>query len=233
MLGAIAGDIIGSRFERNNTNSTDFELFTDKSKFTDDTVCTIAIADALLKNGGKDFQTVLVDWCQRYPNRGYGGFFYSWFINRTQRPYNSFGNGSAMRVSPVAWFGASVEEVLQLAEQSAAITHNHPEGIKGAKAIAHAIFLARTGCDKDTIKKEIITSYAGYHLNKTVDEIRENNVFNVTCQVTVPQVLSCFLESDSFENCIRLSVSIGGDSDTITCIAGAVAEAYYGEYLKT
>ncbi|KAA6320337.1 hypothetical protein EZS27_029876, partial [termite gut metagenome] len=158
MLGAIVGDIVGSRFEFENTNSTDFELFTDESTFTDDTVCTIAIADALLKNGGKDFQTLLMGWCRRYPGRGYGGRFYNWFINRTQEPYNSFGNGSAMRVSPVAWFGSSIKEVLQLAEQSAAITHNHPEGIKGAKAIAHAICLARTGCDKDTIKKEIATS---------------------------------------------------------------------------
>ncbi|KAA6336955.1 ADP-ribosyl-[dinitrogen reductase] glycohydrolase [termite gut metagenome] len=228
MLGAIAGDIIGSCFEFNNTKRTDFELFTDKNTFTDDTVCTIAIADALLKNGGKDFQTLLVDWCRRYPRRGYGGLFYKWFTNKTQNPYHSFGNGSAIRVSPVAWFGSSIEEVLRLAGQSAAITHNHPEGIKGAKAIAHALFLARTGRDKDTIKKEITTSYAGYYLNKTVDEIRENNVFDATCQVTVPQALSCFLESDGFENCIRLSISIGGDSDTIACMAGAVAEAYYG-----
>ena len=225
MTGAITGDIIGSRFEFNNHLSTDFELFTSECNFTDDTVCTIAVADALVK--GVSFRDSLLYWCQRYPNRGYGGSFAAWLQSKNPQPYNSFGNGSAMRVSPCAWWSHNRKDVLKLAEQSAECTHNHPEGIKGAVCIADCIFHARIkGVSKGKIKA--IAQEYGYDLDFTCDEIRQTNTFNETCQVTVPQAIVCFLESSDFESAIRLAVSIGGDSDTIAAITGSIAEAFYG-----
>ncbi|MDO4782996.1 MAG: ADP-ribosylglycohydrolase family protein [Capnocytophaga felis] len=226
MLGAIIGDIIGSRFEFNNTNRTDFELFTDECEFTDDTICTIAVADAILS--GTDFGKTLHSWCRKYPMPmgGYGRSFLQWVRDDVLIPYNSFGNGSAMRVSPCGWLPER-QEALRNARLSAECTHDHPEGIKGAECIADFIFLARQGYDKVLLKENIQTIY-GYNLNQTYDEIRWTNTFNETCQVTVPQAIVCFLESTGFESAIRLAVSIGGDSDTIAAITGSIAEAYYG-----
>ncbi|GIJ96560.1 hypothetical protein CAPN001_11290 [Capnocytophaga stomatis] len=226
MLGAIIGDIVGSRFEFNNTNRTDFELFTDECGFTDDTICTIAVADAILS--GTDFGKTLHYWCRKYPMPmgGYGRSFLQWVRDDVLIPYNSFGNGSAMRVSPCGWLPER-QKALQNARFSAECTHNHPEGIKGAECIADFIFLARQGYDKVLLKENIQTTY-GYNLNQTCDYIRRTNTFNETCQVTVPQAIICFLESADFESAIRLAVSIGGDSDTIATITGSIAEAYYG-----
>lgn len=226
MLGAIIGDIVGSRFEFNNTNSMNFELFTDESTYTDDTICTVAIADAILN--GKSYKDSLLEWCRKYPNPkgAYGGSFANWIHSEDPQPYNSFGNGSAMRVSPIGWAFDSYEEVLQQAELSAAVSHNHPEGIKGAQCIADLIFHLRTGkIDKDAVKRCIKQSF-GYEI-PSVDYIRETNSFNETCQGTVPQAISCFLEAKDFEETIRLAISIGGDSDTIGAIAGSLAEAAY------
>lgn len=226
MLGAIIGDIVGSRFEFNNTNSTDFELFTDESTYTDDTICTVAIADAILN--GKNYKDSLLEWCRKYPNPkgAYGGSFVRWIHSADPQPYNSFGNGSAMRVSPIGWAFDSYQEVLRQAELSAAVSHNHPEGIKGAQCVADLIYHLRTGkIDKDAVKRCVKHSF-GYEI-LPVDYIRETNSFNETCQGTVPQAISCFLEAKDFEETIRLAISIGGDSDTIGAIAGAIAEAYY------
>jgi len=228
MLGAITGDIVGSRFEFNNHLSTDFELFTPECDFTDDTICTIAIADALLK--GVSFEESLLYWCRKYPNPkgGYGGSFSAWLHSENPQPYNSFGNGSAMRVSPCAWLSNDRNKVLYYARLSAECTHNHPEGIKGAKAVADCIFQARLKKSKGMII--VIANrhyqYASYAMKP--DEIRMTNTFNETCQVTVPQAIACFLESSDFESAIRLAVSIGGDSDTIAAMTGSIAEAYYG-----
>lgn len=225
MLGAIIGDIVGSRFEFNNTNSLDFELFSSKCDFTDDTICTIAVADALLRD--IPFEESLLRWCRAYPHPkgAYGGNFAQWVFSAKPKPYGSFGNGSAMRVSPCGWL-ESRENALKQARLSAECTHNHPEGIKGAECIADCIFLARRTKDKGAIR-ELISSCYGYDLSVSCDEIRRTNSFDETCQVTVPQALTCFLESEDFEDAIRLAVSIGGDSDTITAIAGSVSEAYY------
>lgn len=234
MLGAIIGDIVGSRFEFNNTNKTDFKLFTPESSFTDDTICTIAIADAILRE--VSFEQSLLEWCRKYPNPkgAYGGSFARWIHSQYPEPYNSFGNGSAMRVSPCGYL-PTMQDVLMYARKSAECTHNHPEGIKGAECVALCIALSKRhyhnvskiGRSKERIKQLVAERY-GCNLNQTCDEIRRTNRFNETCQITVPQVIVCFLESTDFESAIRLAVSIGGDSDTIAAITGSIAEAYYG-----
>ena len=227
MKGAIIGDIVGSRFEFNNHLSTDFQLFTDDCAFTDDTICTVAVADALLK--GIPFPDALRNWCARYPSPkgSYGGSFGAWLRAKHPEPYNSYGNGSAMRVSPCAWFSNNREDVLKWARQSAECTHNHPEGIRGALYVADAIFQARTGASKAALR-QLATETYGYSLPSSCNAIRETNTFNETCQVTVPQALVCVLESADFEHAIRLAVSIGGDTDTLAAIAGSIAEGLYG-----
>jgi ADP-ribosylglycohydrolase len=226
MLGAIIGDIVGSRFEFNNTNRMDFELFTDESSYTDDTICTVAIADAILN--GKSYKDSLLEWCRKYPNPkgAYGGSFAHWIHSADPQPYNSYGNGSAMRVSPIGWAFDNYQDVLNQAKLSAEVSHNHPEGIKGAQCIADLIYHLRTGkIGKDAVKRCVKHSF-GYEI-QPVDYIRETNSFDETCQITVPQAISCFLEGTDFEEIIRLAISIGGDSDTISAIAGSLAEAYY------
>ena len=226
MLGAIIGDIVGSRYEFANIHTTDFELFTPYNDFTDDTICTIAIADTLLE--GKPFKDSLLYWCRKYPSPmgAYGGRFAQWIRSADPHPYNSFGNGSAMRVSPCGWIG-SLDKVLEAARESAECTHNHPEGIKGAQCVAHAIALALSGSGKGEIR-QIATHTYGYDLSTNCDILRESYCFNETCQGTVPQAFICFLESHDFESALRLAVSIGGDSDTLAAITGSIAEAYYG-----
>lgn len=226
MIGAIAGDIIGSVYEGYEIKATEFELFSSESTFTDDTVLTVAVADCILN--GKSYATTLKEYGRKYPYAGYGGRFRMWLLSDSSRPYNSFGNGSAMRVSPVGFAFTSLDEVLREAEKSAAVTHNHPEGIKGAQAVAASIFLAREGESKGKIK-EYVEGNFGYNLHQTLDEIRPDYTFNETCQGSVPQSIIAFLESETFEDAIRKAISIGGDSDTIACIAGGIAQAYYKE----
>ena len=228
MLGAIIGDIVGSVYEWNNIKTKDFPLFSEKCFFTDDTVMTIAIADALLNGGTADN---FIDSMKRigrlYPNSGYGSRFNSWIFLNEREPYNSWGNGSAMRVSPCGWFAESLDEAENLAEKSAMVTHNHSEGIKGAKATAAAIYLARKDTKKDKIKEYIEKKY-GYDLDRTLDSIRPIYHFNETCQETVPEAIIAFLESYDFEDAIRNAISLGGDSDTLAAITGSIAEAAYG-----
>lgn len=225
MLGAIAGDVIGSVFEWNNVKSTKFPLFSSESTYTDDTVLTVAVADAFLN--GKDYASFIRRYARTYPNRGYGGRFRDWIASNDAGPYQSLGNGSAMRVSPVAFALDSEAAVLAEARATAVVTHDHPEGVKGAQAIALAIFLARTTRDKALIKRRISTEF-GYDLTRTVASIRPDYRFDETCPGSVPEALIAFLESSSFEDALRLSISLGGDSDTLACITGGVAEAYYG-----
>lgn len=225
MLGAIAGDIIGSVYEFNNTKLYDFELFSHQSRFTDDTVLTVAVADCLLN--GKDYASTIWEYGNRYPDRGYGARFFEWLGSDDRKPYNSFGNGSAMRVTPVGFACDTLDEVLVEARRSAEVTHNHPEGIKGAQAVAAAIFLARRGRDKPYIR-EYITDAFGYNLTRTIEEIWPNYGFDETCQGSVPQAITAFLESKGYEDAVRQAVSLGGDSDTIACIAGGIAQAHYG-----
>ena len=225
ILGAIAGDVIGSIYEFHNIRSVDFPLFDDKCKFTDDSVLTIAIADCIINK--KDFAKTVWEYARKYPHSGYGGRFREWIHRTDLQPYNSFGNGSAMRVSPVGFYSKTLEETLELAKQTAEITHNHPEGIKGAQAIASCIFLARTGSNKNAIREYVVSTF-GYNLNRTLDEIRPTYRFNETCQGSVPEAIIAFLESDDYESAIRLAISIGGDSDTIACMTGGIACAYYG-----
>ncbi|MCI5083631.1 MAG: ADP-ribosylglycohydrolase family protein [Saprospiraceae bacterium] len=224
MIGAIAGDIIGSRFEKSGFKSTDFELFHEDGRFTDDTILTIAVADALLTD--KDYAKAIRQYAQQYPNRGYGGTFVKWVKDESAGPYNSWGNGSAMRVSPIAYAFDSLEAVLREAEASAEVTHNHPEGIKGAQAVAAAIFMARQKCPKEEIRTYINDAF-GYKLNYSVVHIRPFYQFDVSCQGSVPEAIIAFLDSNSTEEAIRLAVSLGGDADTQANIAGAIAEAYY------
>lgn len=227
ILGAIAGDVIGSVYEFNNTRTTDFPLFKRETTFTDDTVMTIAIADAILHN--KDFAQTILDYGKRYPNRGYGTSFFKWLTHDTPAPpYNSWGNGSAMRVSAVGFAYNDLDTVLKKAEKTAVVTHNHPEGIKGAQATAAAIFLARTGKNKAEIKAYIEQKF-GYDLDFTLDEIRPTFPFDESCQGTVPQSIIAFLESTDYDSAIRLAISLGGDSDTIACITGGIAIAFYKE----
>lgn len=226
MLGAIIGDIVGSRFEWNNTQSTDFELFDISSRFTDDTVLTIAVADALVS--GKPYRETIYHWGNKYPRAGYGGQFRKWLKSDNPQPYNSWGNGSAMRVSPVGFACSTLAEVLEQAQQSALPSHNHPEGIKGAQAIAASVFLARTGKSKAEIKAYIGRQF-NYNFNRTIDSIRPYYKFDVSCQGSVPEAIIAFLESTDFESAIRLAISLGGDSDTIACMAGGIAQAFYKE----
>ncbi len=230
IIGAIIGDIVGSRFEFNNYRSTDFEFLNDRCFFTDDSVMTIAVADWVTNKRQTDRHLALYlrEWGQKYPNRGYGGMFFRWlFSKELSSPYNSFGNGSAMRVSPCGFYAQSLDEALFLAKQSAEVTHNHPEGIKGAQSVAAAIYLAKTGSTKAIIKEYIENNF-GYDLSRTCDEIRRVYKFNETCQETCPEAIIAFLESHDYESAIRLGISLGGDSDTIGAITGGIAAAYYG-----
>lgn len=225
MIGALAGDIIGSRFERHAIKSTEFELFTANSRFTDDTVLSLALADVILNR--KNYTELLKQYTRKYPNAGYGGFFYRWAMSDNKKPYNSFGNGAGMRISPIGFAYDNLNDVLRYAKENTEITHNHPEGIKGAQAIASCIFLARDGKDKSEIR-EFVESRFQYDLSKTIDEIRPNYQFDVTCQGSIPQAIIAFLESENFEHSIRLAISLGGDSDTQACMTGGIAQAYYG-----
>lgn len=224
MIGSIIGDIVGSVFEHRNIKITNFKLFNFGARFTDDTVLTIAIMDAILNDIPYDIS--LRNWGQKYPSKGYGAKFSEWLYSENPLPYNSWGNGSAMRVGPIGVAFNDIEKVLEEAKRSAEVSHNHPEGVKGAQAIASAIFFARTGSSKTEIK-DFIANKFGYDLDRTVDEIRPDYKFDISCQGSVPEAIICFLDSSDFENCIRLSVSIGGDSDTIACMAGGIAQAYY------
>lgn len=256
MLGAIIGDIVGSRFEFNNHRSKDFALFGEGCFATDDSIMTLAVAKAIIEAQNEramgqaisvsrdgfdsdddmdlDFKRLLgektIHFMQEigrpYPDCGYGGMFARWMYSDHPQPYNSFGNGAAMRISPVGFAARSEAEVRDWSEAITAVTHNHPEGIKGAEATAMAIFMARQGCLKSKIRERIVRDY--YPLDFTIDQIRPTYRFNETCQETVPQAIECFLESESFEDAIRTAISLGGDSDTIAAITGAIAEAYYG-----
>ncbi|MGN0690583.1 MAG: ADP-ribosylglycohydrolase family protein [Oscillospiraceae bacterium] len=232
MLGAIIGDIVGSRFEWNNHKNKDFELFTKDCFATDDSIMSLAVAKSLLicKPDYSDLSEKAVECMQsigrNYPFCGYGSRFFGWIFSNNPKPYNSFGNGSAMRVSAVGFVADSIEKAKLLSEKVTKISHNHPEGIKGAEATAVAIYLARTGKDISEIKKYINENY--YPIDFTLDEIRDTYKFNAICQDTVPQALEAFFESESFEDAIRNAISIGGDSDTLTAICGGVAEGYYG-----
>lgn len=224
IIGAVIGDVIGSVFEWNNIKKTDFDLFNPKCDFTDDTVLTIAVADCILNK--KDFAKTIWEYGRKYRGRGYGGSFRNWLQEDDLKPYGSFGNGSAMRASAVGFAYNDIETIMEVAKQSAEVTHNHPEGIKGAQATATSIFLSRQGKSKQEIK-DYITQTFDYNLDFTLDEIRPTYKFDVTCQGSVPQAIVAFLESSDFENAIRLAISIGGDSDTIACITGGIASAFY------
>lgn len=236
MYGAILGDIVGSpyEFDHNNYKAKNFPLFSRRSEFTDDTVMTLAVAKALMNTCGQDdavIKAALVREMQRlgraYPDRGYGARFGSWLHEEDPQPYNSYGNGSAMRVSPAAWLAENMTEVLHLARLTAEVTHDHPEGTKGAQATAAAIFLARTGHSKVNIKAHVEHEF-GYNLSRTCDEIRPVYRHVESCQETVPQAIIAFLESAGFEDALRMAVSLGGDSDTLAAITGSIAEAFYG-----
>jgi ADP-ribosylglycohydrolase len=225
MLGAIAGDIIGSVHERAGTKTKAFPLFTQDSRFTDDTVLTVAVADCLLHK--RDYVDALHDYFDAYPSAGYGGTFLWWASSRQRKPYNSWGNGSAMRVSPVGYVGATLEEVLEEAKRCAEVTHNHEQGIRGAQATAAAVFLARTGSSKEQIRRYTEEKF-DYFLDETLAGLRPTYQFDVSCQGSVPQSIIAFLESDGYEDAVRNAISLGGDADTMACIAGAIAEAFYG-----
>ena len=225
MLGAIAGDIIGSVYEHFRTKRKDFRLFTPFSFFTDDTVLTVAVADALM--GQMEFGQTIKAYAWRRPLRGYGPNFYGWMLSAGCKPYNSLGNGSAMRVSPVAYAGTSKDEVLHLAARSAQCTHNHPEGVKGAQAAALCVYMARTGSTKDAIRRAMIGGF-GYDVSRGMGDIRPTYRMNLTCEGSVPEAIIAFLDSRDFEDAIRNAVSLGGDADTQAAIAGSIAEAFYG-----
>jgi ADP-ribosylglycohydrolase len=225
LLGAVSGDVIGSVYEFSRQKEYDFPLFCKESRVTDDSVLTIAIADAILLN--RAYLDCLREYARAYPDHGYGGFFRKWIFSDNPQPYHSFGNGSAMRVSAVGWAFDTLENVLTEAERSAVVTHNHPEGIKGAQATALAVFLARKGKSKENIKQEIVSRF-GYDLDRTLAEIRLTYEFTEACQETVPEAIVAFLESQDFEDALRKAISLGGDADTLAAITGAFAEAYYG-----
>jgi len=225
MLGAIIGDIIGSVYEAAGIKTKDFPLFAPRSTFTDDSVLTVAVADWILT--GQDLTDLLQAYYRAYPGRGYGGMFHEWATKKLRAPYNSFGNGSAMRASPVGFAYETIEEVLLWAERSSVVTHNHPEGIRGAQATAAAIYYARRVKDRGRIKR-LLESQFGYNLSTPLDEIRPSYSFDETCQGTVPQAIIAFLESTSYEDAIRNAISLGGDADTLACITGGIAEAFYG-----
>ncbi len=224
MIGAIAGDIIGSVYEWHNIKTTEFPLFDPRCTYTDDTVLTIAIADAILS--GEEYGPKLKEWYRLFPGCGYGSGFRRWAAHDTGQRH-SMGNGSAMRVSPVGFAFDTLQEVLEEAKKSALPSHNHPEGIKGAQAAASAIFLARTGNNKNDIKSYMEKTF-GYNLTRTLDDIRPRYRFDATCPGSVPEAIIAFLESNNYEDAIRKAISLGGDSDTIACIAGGIAEAFYG-----
>lgn len=226
MLGAIVGDVIGSRFEFNNLKSKDFDLFNEDSKFTDDTVLTVALAESILNE--ETYCDHLVKYALKYPHAGYGGRFVDWIHASTKQPYNSWGNGSAMRVSPVAWAYEDEATVLEKAKESAEWTHSHPQGVRGAQAVALAIFMARKGSSKDYIKNKIEELF-DYDLSEHTDSIRNWYTFKVSCKSTVPPAIRAFYDSEDFEDAIRIAISLGGDSDTIAAITGSIAEAYYGK----
>ena len=236
MIGAIIGDIVGSRFEFNNTDTKDFEFMTDRCCFTDDTVMTCAVALALLRCVG-DYSELdekaidaMKELGRKYPGAGYGGMFYGWVLGEDRKPYNSYGNGSAMRVSAVGNVARTVEEAKELSYKVTAVTHNHPEGIKGAECVAVCMVLAKQGKSKEEIREYVRENY-GYDVDKTVNQWRKEiggrHGYEI-CQVSLPEALSCFFESSDYEDCVRNCISIGGDSDTLAAIAGAIAEAYYG-----
>lgn len=225
MLGAIAGDVIGSVYEWDRIKTTDFPLFQRKSSWTDDSVLTVAVAQHLLD--GEDLVGLFHDAVEEHPSAGWGGMFLRWASARRREAYGSFGNGSAMRVSPVGFACESVDQVLDFAERTAEVTHDHPEGIKGAQAAALAVFLARTTRDKGVVRREISARF-GYDLSRTVDEIRPGYGFDETCQRTVPEAITCYLDGDSYESVVRLAVSLGGDADTLAAIAGGIAQGHYG-----
>ena len=225
MLGAIAGDIIGSVHEFIAQKRKDFPLFVAESRFTDDSVLTIAVADCLLS--GTAYVDKFHEYTRDYPDRGYGLGFWHWVESGSRQPYNSWGNGSAMRVSPVGFAFSTLDEVLDQSRASAEVTHNHPEGVRGAQATATAIFLARQGESKSRIRSAIETQF-GYDLSRTTDEIRRTYRFNESCQETVPEAIVSFLDSADYEDAVRLAISLGGDADTLGCITGGIAEAFYG-----
>ncbi len=218
MLGAIIGDIVGSRFEFDNHKSTEFELFHRDCAYTDDTVCTIAVAAWINGNesGSPRFAEHLQQWCREFPHPkgGYGLKFADWIMQPNPSAYGSYGNGSAMRIAPVGWVYGTLEKTIQAAKEISEVTHNHPEGIRGAQAVATAIYLARTGCSKQEIKQQI-TERFGYNLDRNCGQIRPVYTFDETCQGTVPEAIIAFLEGKDFEDCIRLAVSLGGDTDTL------------------
>ncbi|MBT3312406.1 MAG: ADP-ribosylglycohydrolase family protein [Desulfobacterales bacterium] len=225
MIGSIAGDIIGSVYEGRPIKTINFPLFSNHSTFTDDTVLTVATAFSILN--GVDYVTSYRKFGRKYPEAGYGMSFYQW-IYSSEGPYNSWGNGSAMRVSPVGYAFNSIKDVLSEAEKCASVTHNHPEGIKGAQAAALSIFLAVNGESKESIKKEISQRFV-YNLDRKLDEIRPEYSFDVSCQGSVPESIVAFLESENVEDAIRKGISLGGDSDTMACIAGGIAQAFYNK----
>ncbi|MGJ7456659.1 ADP-ribosylglycohydrolase family protein [Halomonas sp. MA07-2] len=225
MLGAIAGDIIGSVHEGRGTKHRDFPLFTPHSTFTDDSVLCVAVAEVLLN--GVDYVDTFHEYFHRYPDAGFGGGFMRWAASRDRQPYFSWGNGSAMRVPPVGFAARSLEEALELAKRSAEVTHDHPEGIRGAQAVAAVIYLARQGADKAGLREEVEARF-GYDLARSLDAIRPGYRFDVSCQGSVPESIIAFLESDSVEDAIRNAISLGGDADTQACMAGAMAEAFHG-----
>ncbi|GAB6056964.1 ADP-ribosylglycohydrolase family protein [Desulfonatronum parangueonense] len=226
MIGAIAGDIIGSVYEWNNIKTKDFQLFAPYAHFTDDTVLTVALADSILT--GTSYAVNLRRFYHWYPRAGYGGSFHRWANDPDAGPYNSWGNGAAMRISPVGNAFDDLETVLEKAREFTEVTHNHPEGIKGGQATAAAIFLARQGKSRDEIR-EFVEQRFGYDLSRHVDEIRPDYAFDVSSQGTVPQAIRAFYDSTDFEDAIRTAVSLGGDSDTLTCITGGIAQAFYGD----
>jgi ADP-ribosylglycohydrolase len=226
MLGSIAGDIIGSVYEHRPIKTTEFPLFQSRSCFTDDTVLTVAIACSILEK--TDYAATLRDLGRKYPHAGYGPAFFNWLFSPESRPYNSWGNGAAMRVSPVGFAFETPEEVLVEAKKTAEVSHDHPEGIKGAQATALAVFLARTGSPREQIRSEIAKRF-GYDLSRTIDEIRPRYSFDISCQGTVPEAIIAFLESNDYEDAVRKAVSLGGDSDTLACITGGIAQAFYKE----
>ncbi len=227
IIGAIAGDVIGSAYEFNPTREYGFELFTPKSTFTDDTVLTMANAQWLLEDEQHSHETlvnIMQDLCHRYEWRGYGGRFVQWIVSSNPQPYGSFGNGSAMRVSPVGYYAKTLDEALELAKISAEVTHNHPEGIKGAQATAAAIFLARQGKTKQEIGKYVAETF-NYDLSRTLEQIRPDYTFDETCQRTVPEAITCYIEGKDYEDVVRLAVSLAADADTLAAIAGSIASA--------
>jgi len=234
MIGAIAGDIIGSVYERHPIKTIDFPLFQSKCRFTDDSVLTIAIASAILEQ--MDYGTTLKAFGRKYPNCGYGHAFKEWLEARESHPYQSWGNGAAMRVSPIGFAYSDIDHVLDEAKRSAEVSHNHPEGIKGAQATALAVFLAHHGESKENIRKEIMRRF-GYNLQRTIKNIRPHYRFDASCQGTVPEAIIAFLDAEDYVETIRNAISLGGDSDTLACIAGGIAEAFYhqipGDILKT